>query len=608
MQADQEYAERLEARRASLATQRKRHLLVGRLRAAVLIAIVAMIVSIALWGGPSGWWFVPLITIFAFLGARLQRAEVATTRLERAVAHYERGLARLDGRWDESGETGERFLDPKHLYAGDLDLFGPASLFQLISGARTRMGEETLASWLLETAPPDTVAARQECVRELAPKLDLREDLSVLGAAANVGVHPEPLANWGEQAVRLDSSRLRLAARVLAVLGALAIAAVIAYLMNKFGALNLPGMVGPALGAYFSLMAIIAVGVTVNFRSRTEEVFSQADDATKDLGLLAEVLARLEGESFSAERLSGLVRDLQTAGVPPSVQVAKLGRLIDLLDWRANMIFAPFALFLFWDLNLCFAVEDWRRQFGSTLRSWLASVGEIEALSSFGALRYERPEYIFPEFVDETPFFEGEGLAHPLLPPDGAIANDIRIAGALRAVVVSGSNMSGKSTFLRTVGINTVLAQAGAPVRAKRLKLCRLQVGASIQIIDSLHEGSSKFYAEITRLRAIMEAANGDLPLLFLVDEFFHGTNSHDRKIGAEAIVKGLVERNAIGFITTHDLALAHIADGLGDCGVNVHFEDHLEDGKMKFDYQMRPGIVEKSNAVELMRSVGLEV
>ena len=608
MQAREEYAQRLEARRASLGTQRKRHVFVGRLRVAVLVAIGAIIVGIALWGGPSGWWLVPLIAIFALLGARLQRAEVETTRLERAVAHYERGLARLDGHWDESGETGERFLDPKHLFAGDLDLFGPASLFQLISGARTRMGEETLASWLLEPAPPDTVAARQECVRELSSKLDLREDLCVLGSAANVGVHPEPLALWGEQPARLDSPRLRLVARALGVLGALAIAAVIAYLMNKTGALSLPPIVGPALGAYFTLMAMVAIGLAVAYRSRTEEVFDQADEATKDLDLLAEVLARLEGVSFSARRLEELVSKLQTGGVPPSIQVSKLHRLIDLLNWRANMIVAPFALFLFWDLNFCFAVEDWRRQFGPALRRWLAAVGEIEALSSFGALHYERPEYSFPEFVDDTPFFEGEALAHPLLPPDGAIANDIRIDGDLRAIVVSGSNMSGKSTFLRTVGINTVLAQAGAPVRAKSLKLCRLQVGASIQIIDSLHEGSSKCYAEITRLRAIMEAANGELPLLFLIDEFFHGTNSHDRKIGAQAIVQGLVDRNAIGFITTHDLALAHIADGLGDRGVNVHFEDHLEDGKMKFDYRMRPGIVEKSNAVELMRSVGLEV
>ncbi len=186
--------------------------------------------------------------------------------------------------------------------------------------------------------------------------------------------------------------------------------------------------------------------------------------------------------------------------------------------------------------------------------------------------------------------------------------NDVSIGGQPRVLVLSGSNMSGKSTLLRAVGTNAVLAQAGAPVRARSLRLSPLAVGASIQAVDSLQEGESRFYAEILRLGAIVEQATAEPPVLFLIDEFLHGTNSHDRRIGAEAIVRGLVERGAFGFVTTHDLALTHIADALGDQGANAHFEDHLEDGKMRFDYRMRPGVVEKSNALELMRSVGLDV
>jgi DNA mismatch repair ATPase MutS len=188
------------------------------------------------------------------------------------------------------------------------------------------------------------------------------------------------------------------------------------------------------------------------------------------------------------------------------------------------------------------------------------------------------------------------------------VRNDVTIGGELRVLVVSGSNMSGKSTLLRTIGVNTVLALAGATVRARRLRLSPLTTGASIRVQDSLRAGESRFYAEITRLRQIMDTAAGNRPVLFLIDEFLHGTNSHDRRIGAEAIVRGLVERGAIGLITTHDLALAHIADALGPAGVNVHFEDHLENGRMTFDYRMRPGVVQKSNAIELMRSIGLEV
>ena len=186
--------------------------------------------------------------------------------------------------------------------------------------------------------------------------------------------------------------------------------------------------------------------------------------------------------------------------------------------------------------------------------------------------------------------------------------NDVHLAADLAVLVISGSNMSGKSTLLRTVGVNAVLAQAGAPVRARRLRLSPLAVGTSMRIADSLQAGTSRFYAEIQRLRQIVDLAAGPRPLLFLLDEILHGTNSHDRRFGAEAIVRGLVQRGAIGLVTTHDLSLATIADALAPRAANVHFEDHLEDGRMTFDYQLRPGVVRKSNALELMRAVGLEV
>jgi DNA mismatch repair ATPase MutS len=195
-----------------------------------------------------------------------------------------------------------------------------------------------------------------------------------------------------------------------------------------------------------------------------------------------------------------------------------------------------------------------------------------------------------------------------LIPTDRCVRNDLQLGHDLRLLVVSGSNMSGKSTLLRTVGTNTVLALAGAPVRAARLRLSPLAVGASIRLNDSLQAGTSRFYAEITRLRQLMDLANGSLPLLFLLDEILHGTNSHDRGVGAAAVVRGFIERGAIGLVTTHDLALAHIAQRPEGHAANVHFEDHLEDGKMIFDYRMRPGVVEKSNAVALMRAVGLDV
>jgi DNA mismatch repair ATPase MutS len=252
-------------------------------------------------------------------------------------------------------------------------------------------------------------------------------------------------------------------------------------------------------------------------------------------------------------------------------------------------------------------VEHWRRHSGTAVRRWLAAVGEMEALCSLSCHAFEHPDDPFPEFA-EGACLEAEGVGHPLIPEERVVRNDVRLGGAQQVLIVSGSNMSGKSTLLRTLGVNVVLAQAGAPVRARRLRLSPLSAGASIRVTDSLQGGVSRFYAEILRLRQILDLTGGPLAVLFLIDEVLHGTNSHDRSIGAQAVVRELAERGAIGLLTTHDLALAGIAESLEGRAVNVHFEDHIEDGRIHFDYIMRPGVVHKSNAIELMRSVGLEI
>ena len=341
-------------------------------------------------------------------------------------------------------------------------------------------------------------------------------------------------------------------------------------------------------------------------RKRVERVMHDVDQPAQDLALLAEVLVRLEREPFSALRLVQLRAALDTEGRPPSERIARLKRLMELLDSSDNVLMRVIGPVLLWRIQFCFAIENWRRQSGAAVRGWLAAVGEMEALSSLAGYAYEHPANPFAEISAESPLFDGRALVHPLLPCSRAVPNDVRMDAAARVLVVSGSNMSGKSTLLRTAGLNAVLAQAGAPVCGGALRLSPLALGASIRIMDSLQGGTSRFYAEITRLRAILDLTAGPAPVLFLLDELLHGTNSHDRRIGAEAIVRSLVERGAFGLVTTHDLALAHIAETPGIHGANVHFEDYLENGQMRFDYRMRPGVVHKSNALELMRSLGL--
>jgi hypothetical protein len=361
-----------------------------------------------------------------------------------------------------------------------------------------------------------------------------------------------------------------------------------------------------ALGAIF----IEAIFIFI-YRQRVGLVIAAVDRPGRDLGLLAGILARIEAEPLHGGPLAEIRRRLEVDGEPPSKQIARLSRLIEILDSTRNQFFAPFAFVLLVPTQIALAIERWRIRSGSSIAPWIEAVAELEALSSLAGFAFENPDHVFAEMVEESSLgavYEARALGHPLLPSARCVRNDIALGGARQVLIVSGSNMSGKSTMMRTIGINAVLAFAGAPVRARQLRLSPLSIGASIQIQDSLQGGASRFYSEITRLKQIVELTRGERPLLFLLDEILSGTNSHDRRIGAEAIIRGLVERGAIGLTTTHDLALTKMVEPLGERAANVHFEDHLEDGKMVFDYRMQPGIVTHSNALELMRAVGLEV
>jgi hypothetical protein len=585
-----EYAQRIELRLGEAATHFQRFRRVGLFRLAFVG--LALVLAIVVYNGLSFWWLLlPVVGFFAFAPLQ-QRITEQRRRCERAAELYRRGLERLNDRWSGKGEPGDRFLDRTHPYAEDLDLFGTGSLFQLISVARTRVGEEILANWLLNPATPDVIRLRQAAVTELRSGLDLREDLALLAEGIHTSADARALIDWAAAPAWRISSTMIWVARLFALL---ALVGVALWLAN-FG-------LAPLLGA-------VVIGQIYGFSLRRQMlvVTSSVDAPGKDLQLLVEVLARLERESFTSPHLIKLRTELDVAGLPPSRQIAKLLRLIELLDSARNMFFAPIAFILLWPLQCAFAIERWRQRSGPVVGRWLAAVGEFEALSSFAGYSFEHPNDPFPTLSDDEVGFTGEQLGHPLLPETMNVRTDLHLGLEPAVLIVSGSNMSGKSTLLRTVGVNTVLALAGAPVRAHSLSLSQLQIGASIRIQDSLQAGASKFYAEITRLRQIVDLTNGELPVLFLLDEILHGTNSHDRKIGAEGVVRGLVARGSIGLVTTHDLALTQIVADLNSSAANVHFEDHLENGKMTFDYLLRPGVLQKSNALELMRSVGLEI
>ena len=532
------------------------------------------------------------LAIFGYL-AVLQEKRIQILRLRtRSIAFYERGLARMEGRWQGSGETGERLLDPLHPYARDLDLFGAASLFQLLSSARTRTGERTLAAWLLGAAPIDEARARQEAIRDLRARVDFREQLFTAGLAVQSVLHPDALAAWGERTPVFAARSTRIVTGTLALLWVASLAA-----WAMWG-----------IGEIAAALTLLNLAWSHLLYARLERAAETIEKAADDLQLLAGLLALLEKETFTAPLLKALQAGLRRDGLEPSQAVRKLTRLAEAINQRHNRFLKPFDLFIFFSALFAFAAERWQQEFGPSIRTWIQTIGELEALASLAAYAFEHPADVFPEFVSAGPVFDAKALGHPLLAADQAVPNDVTLGNGLQVLILSGPNMAGKSTFIRSIGVNAVLAQCGAPVRAAYLRISPLQVAASICILDSLSGGVSRFYAEIHRIKLIFDLSTGAKPVLFLLDELLSGTNSHDRLAGSEFIVRSLLQKNAIGIVSTHDLALTNIPAELGDRAANFHFEDTFDNGRLIFDYKIKPGIVRTSNALQLMRSIGLTV
>jgi len=590
--AVEEYTQRLQARERLVARSEALHMRLGNVRLALAVLAAVMAWESLRRHALSPWWILVPLILFVFVAAYHSRVLRTRDLAQRGASFYRNGLDRIEDRWPGTGETGERFNDPHHVYAADLDLFGRGGLFELLSTARTRIGEEALAKWLLSTSAVNQIEERHAAVRELRDELDLREDLAVLGEDASVGVYPEALLHWAEAPNQMKPQWIPWLAPFLAMAAATG-----AVVWGYFG-----------IATPFLLIVLLEALINYRLRKPLEEVLHGSEQAFRDLGLLAGVLARIERHSFRAPRLQSLQRELSSRHLTSSRAIARLNTIVDLIDSRDNVFVRVLNVPLLYSVQVAFAAERWRRAHGHAVRSWLSVVGEIEALLCLATYSHEHPDDPFPEFVQGPACFDATEIGHPLIPAGTCVRNDVRLSDGRQVFLVSGSNMSGKSTLLRMVGINAVLAMAGAPVRAKRLRLTPLHVGASIRVNDSLQEGSSRFYAEITRLRKLFDFTSADPPLLFLLDELLQGTNSNDRRIGAEGIVRALLNRGAIGLVTTHDLALVDIGDALNGHLYNVHFQEDFENGKMHFDYKLQEGVVTKSNGLALMRSIGLDV
>jgi hypothetical protein len=561
-------------------------------------AILVLCWTTGKYSRPSVAWLIAAVAGFIALAVVHRRVLRAKNVSDRAARFYEAGQARVEDRWAGSGESGEQFAPANHVYAEDLDIFGQGSLFQLLCIARTRLGKERLAQWLLTQSPTNEILARQQAVAELSAKRAFREALALAGESDSIQADAAKLKRWATTHVAFNGRVWWPAVGILVALNLATLTYAIYGLVVR----------GDGFWTPFLVMLVASGCVLFGLRHSLQSMFAGLDEASHNLDALSALVRCIEAEQFTSPLLTSLQMKLFTHGLKPSRCIARLDTLCDLEDSRHNQMVQLLELPLLYSVQVALVLQQWRRNYGEHIPEWLEAVADFEALHCLATYAYEHPEDIFPQLSSQVhpARFEAEELGHPLLPAASCVRNDVSLGGEAQILLVSGSNMSGKSTLLRAVGVNAVLAMAGAPVRAGRLSISPVSIAASMRISDSLQKGVSHFYAEITRIRDVVALSAGG-PLLFLLDEILQGTNSHDRRVGAEGILKTLLRNDAIGLATTHDLALTSLAE-ISPRIVNVHFQEKLEAGTLSFDYRLRSGVVTTSNGVELMKSVGLDV
>lgn len=591
---------------------------IGNLRGiAFLVAFGALVWGAAAHGGTPSLvlgalaiavfvWLVRLHAVLSTEEAYAQRRLAVNQRAHQRVTGHARVLP--DDGADLTNELAnkagsEAAATRARTLSDDLDLFGRASIFQRISVAHTRFGRSALAAALLAEPDAERIKRRQAAVKALAPELELRQRIEALSSALTKGksgpslaaaLDPEPLLKWAESAPRLLAKPAIIwLARLLALTN-------VSILLAAWLGL-IPGYyIVPTLAASLLLLA--------SARNDVQVAFAAVSTREGALSGYDKLLEAIETSTADAELLQELRQRLRQGNATPSKAMGQLRSAVSYFELRYQGLIYPFAnMFLLWDVHCTVGVERWQQRFGKAARDWFAVLGEIEALSSLAGLAFDEPKFCFPTFVSE-PRLLAEGVAHPLIPVTSRVGNDVTLPGPGSALLVTGSNMSGKSTLLRSLGVAYALANSGGPVCATRFEIGSMRLATSLRIRDSLEEGVSHFYAELHKLKHVLDATNESLPVLFLLDEILHGTNSRERQIGARWMMTQLLQRGALGAVSTHDMELCRLTPELMSRVELVHLREDVQGREMTFDYRLRQGPVSEGNALRLMRRIGLEV
>ena len=547
------------------------------------------------------------ILVGVFLGVAVchRRVRESISRNSVMVDIKQIQLARIDLDWDRMPGSNQSSVAAGHPFETDLDITGERSLHRLLDSAVTKEGSSRLRSWLLNNSPdPLLIKRRQALVQELKghalfrDKLQLHsamtgKDASVKGEQWDANI----LVDWIQHGGRKDSP--------LPTVWLLAILAVLNLSLIVLAGFELvPRLVWP-------IAFVVYLGVMISRQSQIVTAWGELQELEKALRKFRNVFQYLEARGYgNSPGLAEICAPFRDKRRRPSAELRKLGRLASALGLRTNaLLWLLVHAFVPWDFYFSYRLELLKKEVAHLLPRWLDAWHELEALNSLANFAWLNPRYVFPEIVAASTTFEAYALGHPLLKAEAKVCNDFQSDEQLRIAILTGSNMAGKSTLLRTVGVNLCLSYAGAPVNAESLRVSLLRVFTCIKVSDSVQDGLSYFYAEVKRLKALLSATEieSELPVLFLIDEIFRGTNSRERLIGSRAYIRTLASRPAIGIIATHDLELIKLADEIPGLR-NFHFRDEVQEGKMIFDYRLRPGPCPTTNALQIMRTEGLPV
>ncbi len=590
------YKHRLITLQAYLAVLYKKRSLFGWLRFAVVIVFLA--IWYFLFSFSIVYTLIPallLSTIFIRLVFTDLNNKAAIEHHKYLVTINENELKALDHNYYHFA-NGNEFIPRDHYYANDLDIFGHASLYQYINRTSSEQGNKTMANWLLNPADAITIAVRQQAVKELVSKIEWRQSLQAIGAAKKIQTETENrLQKWFSAPDRFINNKAWLLLRYL-------VPAIVITVIT----LNITDQLSDQIRNY-SLLASALLSFYVS--KKVTPLHQQVSKMSNELEVLADSIKLIEETNFNAGYLQELQKQFRQQKEKASSQLDLLKKILERLDLRFNIVvFIPLNALFQWDLQQAIALEKWKKHNHHHVLSWFTALGEFEAVSSLSNLAFNHPEWSFPIFKEQHFFIEGNEIGHPLIQAEKRVNNFLKIEHSGELMLVTGSNMAGKSTYLRSIGINIVLAMAGGPVCAKQLCLSPVQIISSMRIADNLEESTSTFYAELKKLKTIIDKVNNNEKVFILLDEILRGTNSLDRHTGSAALIKQLIKHNAACIIATHDVDLAKMKETYPGNILNYHFDVQVSNDELYFDYRLKEGICTSLNASILMKKIGIEL